>query len=157
MHASRSMVLVGFIALCLGVGFIGSFATASSVGTWYKTLVRPSWTPPGWLFGPVWTVLYLLMACAAYRVYRGGAALTSPVFFPFWCQLALNLAWSWLFFYFRRPGLAFGELLVLLGFIVWNLTAFLGRDLLAGLLLVPYLVWTSFAAALNFAIWRLNG
>lgn len=156
MNVSRSVVLLGFVALCLGTGFLGSFAMSSSIGTWYRALDKPFWNPPNWIFGPVWTLLYILMAYAAYRIYGTGAGLTSSVFFPFWCQLVLNLAWTWIFFYFRQPGLAFGGLLLLVGFISWNLYAFIGRDLLAGLLLVPYLGWSTFAAALNFTIWRMN-
>lgn len=157
MNVSRAVTFLGFAALCLGIGFLGSLATASSVRTWYQMLAKPSWNPPGWLFGPVWTTLYVFMAYAAYRVYSSGTGLTSFVFVPFWCQLVLNLAWSWIFFYFRQPGWAFADLLFLLGFISWNLITFIGQDLLAGLLLVPYLAWSTFAAFLNFAIWRLNG
>lgn len=157
MHISRAIVLLGFVALCLGVGFLGSFATAYSLGTWYRVLAKPSWTPPGWIFGPVWTVLYILMGYAAYRVHGTGVSPISAVFIPFWCQLVLNLAWSWIFFYLREPGWALADLLVLIGFITWNFVAFIGHDLLAGILLVPYLGWSAFAVALNFFIWRMNG
>jgi tryptophan-rich sensory protein len=149
-------VFLLFLALCLGAGFIGSYATASSVNTWYATLVKPSWTPPGWLFGPVWTILYILMAWSAYRIWKTGVSPASRIFLPFWIQLGLNFAWSWIFFYFHQPGWALGDLLLLLGVLLWNMAVFLSRDLPAGLMLVPYLLWGCFAGALNFVLWRMN-
>lgn len=156
MQRSSLPVLLVFLALCLGVGFVGSYATASSVNTWYTTLAKPSWNPPGWVFGPVWTFLYILMAFSAYRIWKTGVSPASRIFLPFWIQLGLNFAWSWIFFYFQQPGWAFGELMLLLGVLLWNTAVFLSRDLTAGLLLLPYLLWGSFAGVLNFVIWRMN-
>ncbi len=156
MQRSSLPVLLVFLALCLGAGFLGSYATTFSVTTWYVTMTKPLWTPPGGLFGPVWTVLYILMAFSAYRIWKTGVSPASQIFLPFWIQLGLNFAWSWIFFYFQQPGWAFGELMLLLGVLLWNIAVFLSRDLTAGLLLLPYLLWGSFAGVLNFVIWRMN-
>ncbi len=156
MQRSSLPAFLLFLALCLGAGFVGSYATASSVNTWYTTLAKPSWNPPGWVFGPVWTVLYILMALSAYRIWKTGVSPASRIFLPFWIQLGLNFAWSWIFFYFQQPDWAFGELMLLLGVLLWNIAVFMSRDLTAGLLLLPYLLWGSFAGVLNFVIWRMN-
>lgn len=154
----RSVLALGVcVAGCFAAAGIGGVATARSVGTWYQELAKPPFSPPDWVFGPVWTVLYLMMGVAAWLVWRraglrdGAAALTL-----FGVQLALNAAWSWLFFGFRLPGVAFVELLVLWAAIAATLVAFWRTTLAAGLLMVPYLAWVSFAAALNLALWRLN-
>jgi tryptophan-rich sensory protein len=150
--------LVAWVAVSLLAGVLGSTATASSVSTWYATeLIKPDWTPPGWLFGPVWTTLYILMGLAAWRVWRhdGFAAARVPLCL-FLGQLALNAAWSFLFFGLRRPDLAMVELVLLWLAIVATSLAFLRRDRAAFFLMLPYLTWTTFAATLNFAIWRLN-
>jgi len=156
-RARSGLVMVASIVLCFGVAGVGSVATSRSVSTWYVALAKPSWTPPGWLFGPVWSALYLMMGVAAWLVWRragfSGARLALGLFAA---QLVLNAAWSWLFFGFRMPGLAFGELIVLWCAIVATLAAFWRTTAPAGLLMLPYLLWTSFAACLNFAIWRLN-
>jgi len=149
--------LLVWIALSLLAGVIGSLFTAHSVTTWYVALAKPSWTPPSWLFGPVWTVLYLLMGLAAWLVWRKGgfAAATAPLAL-FLVQLALNATWSVLFFGLRRPGLAFGEIVLLWCFILATTIAFWSRRAAAAYLMLPYLGWVSFALALNLSIWRLN-
>ena len=158
---ARWQVLLGlvcWIALSLLAGAIGSLATAESVSTWYADeLQKPGWTPPGWLFAPVWTVLYLMMGTAAWLLWRKGGFLAAlaPLSL-FLAQLVLNAAWSLIFFGLRRPDLALAELAVLWLAITATAITFYRRDRLAGLLLVPYLSWTTFAAALNFAIWRMN-
>jgi translocator protein len=146
--------LIGFLALCLGVGAIGGFATTHSVVDWYPTLVRPSWTPPSWLFGPVWTLLYVMMAVAAWRVWRRGDERVPMLLFG--AQLALNLAWSILFFGAKSPGLALVDIVALWLAIAASIYAFAMKDRIAAFLMVPYLCWVSFALALNSAIWMLN-
>ena len=149
--------LAGFVLLCFAVAGLGGLATSGGVETWYPTLVKPSFNPPDWIFGPVWTMLYLLMAIAAWRVWRRppsgprSAALTA-----FGLQLALNLAWSVLFFGLHLPGAALIEIVFLLGAIAWTARLFLRQDRLAGVLFVPYLLWVAFAALLNASIWLLN-
>jgi tryptophan-rich sensory protein len=149
--------LVAFLALCIGVGGLGGWATSWSVASWYQTLVKPGFTPPDWLFGPVWTTLYILMAIAAWRVWRRGLALGSLPMVLFFGQLALNCAWSFLFFGLRSPFLGLVGIIPLLGLIILTLDAFRKEDGIAGLLFVPYLAWVSYATALTAAIWHLNG
>jgi benzodiazapine receptor len=132
-----------------------SFGSLYRPGPWYETIAKPAWTPPNWLFAPVWTVLYLMIALAAWLVYRRTQEIGVPLTLWF-IQLVLNALWSWLFFGLERPGLAFAEIVVLLLVIAATVLAFLSVDRTAGLLLVPYLIWASFAAALNFAIWQMN-
>ncbi len=151
------LVLVGLLALCLGVGIVGALATFGAVRDWYPTLAKPSWTPPSWLFGPVWTTLYLMMAVAAWLVWRRserpGAGVALGLFFA---QLVLNFAWSPLFFGLHSPILGAVDIVALWALIVLTIAAFARVHRLAATLLVPYLVWVSFATALNLAIWRLN-
>jgi translocator protein len=145
------LILVGFVA------FIGGRFTATSVQDWYQQIEKPSWRPPDWVFGPVWTVLYILMAVAAWLVWRkagfGGAAGPLTLFA---IQLVLNALWSYLFFGLESPFAAFVELLALWTAIALTTAAFWRVAPLAGALLLPYLVWVTFAAALNCAIWRMN-
>lgn len=147
--------LVGFVTLTLGVGFTASAYTMPSIPTWYAGLDKPGWTPPNWLFGPVWTALYLLMAVAAWRVWMvggGGGALAV------WAvQLALNFAWSLLFFHLRRVDLALADIFALWLAIVCTIVLFWRIDRPAAWMLVPYLVWVSYATALNASIWSRNG
>jgi tryptophan-rich sensory protein len=151
------VVLVAFIVLCLAVGGVGSYATLPEIPTWYATLAKPSFNPPNWIFGPVWTTLYILMALAAWLVWRTagwpGAAGALGLFL---FQLALNLAWSFIFFAWHRLGLALVEVLVLLAAIVATALAFRRHSRLAALLLIPYICWVTFASLLNAMIWRLN-
>jgi tryptophan-rich sensory protein len=136
---------------------IGSWATIDNVRTWYPTIAKPSWTPPNWLFGPVWTLLYTLMAIAAWRVWRNrqGAEARS-VLNLYGSQLALNTLWSVLFFALHRPGLALIEISALWALLVHAQVRFWRADRTAGILWAPYLAWVSFATALNAAIWWLN-
>ena len=151
--------LVVSLAAVFAAAGVGSHFTARSVAGWYPTLAKPSWTPPGAVFAPVWTALYFLMAVAAWLVWRkaGGLAAARLPLALFAVQLALNAAWSILFFGLRMPGLAFGELVLLWVAIAATLAAFRRVLPAAGLLLAPYLAWVTFAGALNFALWRLNG
>lgn len=148
--------LVGWLALSFLTAAIGGGASVRA-GDFYTQLARPGWAPPSWLFGPVWTVLYVLMGIAAWMVWRErgfGAARSALTLFL--VQLALNALWTWLFFVWRQGALAFAEIVLLWILIVATLVAFWRARPLAGALLVPYLVWVTFAAALTWAVWRLN-
>ena len=149
------LTLAVLIVLCFVVAGIGGLVTTPSIPNWYSGLVKPSWTPPSWVFGPVWSVLYLCMAVAAWLVWRKGNALVPLTFFA--VQLAFNAAWSWLFFGLHSPGAALIDIVLLWIAIAATTIAFWRRSVVAGLLFLPYLAWVSFAATLNFAIWRLNG
>ncbi len=144
-------MIVSFIAAAIGG------AASIRAGSFYLELARPEWAPPPGIFGPVWTVLYALMALAAWLVWRvGGFRAARSALTLFLVQLALNALWSWLFFAWQRGGLAFADILLLWVAIVATLIAFWRIRPLAGALLVPYLSWVSFASALNYSIWQLN-
>ncbi len=151
------VALVLFVAASFAAAGLGSLWTARSVKTWYREIVKPSWTPPAALFGPVWTILYLLMAVAAWLVWRqGGFAAHREALGLYFLQLALNAIWSGLFFGLRRPGWALAEIVLLWLAIAATLAAFLPVSAWAAALLAPYLAWVSFATVLNAAIYRLN-
>jgi benzodiazapine receptor len=153
----QSLGLAGWLLITFAAAALGSFATTTSVGIWYHQISRPTWTPPDWIFGPVWIVLYLMMATSAWLVWRSAAFNT--VRLPlglFLVQLALNAFWSVLFFGLKRPDLAAAEIVLLWLAILATLITFWNRSTAAGWLLVPYLAWVTFAALLNFAIARLN-
>jgi len=159
-YARRAGDLLGlgaFVGLCLTIAAIGARFTMPSIGTWYRALQKPFFNPPDWIFGPVWTVLYLMIAVAGWRAWRcrhvAGAGARMAVY---GVQLALNLAWSIIFFGGRMIGLALVDIVLLLAVIGVNAVLFWRVDRLAGWLLAPYAAWVAFAAALNFALWRLN-
>jgi len=149
--------LLGFVLICFLAASLGGLLTASSVRGWYQQLNKPALAPPDWVFGPVWTILYLMMAVAAWLVWRRGrwTEQRKPLVL-FAIQLALNVAWSGIFFAMQNPGLAFAEILVLWLAILGTAISFWYRSRLAAGLLVPYLAWVTFAAFLNFEFWRLN-
>jgi translocator protein len=149
------LALVVLVILCFAVAGVGGLTTTPNIPNWYASLAKPSWTPPGWVFGPVWSVLYLSMAIAAWLIWQRGNATVPMIVFGI--QLVFNAAWSWLFFGLHSPGVAFVDIILLWVAIVATAVAFWRRSMLAGILFVPYLAWVSFAAVLNFAIWRLNG
>jgi benzodiazapine receptor len=146
------------VGLALAIGGIGSLATSSSVGSWYATLNKPSFNPPSAVFGPVWTALYILMALAAWRVWRSAAPdrQRRQALLLYGVQLALNLAWSLIFFGLQRPDLASVEIVVLLAAILATTAAFARIDRPAAWMMAPYIAWVSFATLLTFSIWRLN-
>ncbi len=149
--------LIICLAICFTAAGIGSAVTTPKIDNWYASLEKPSWKPPNWIFGPVWSALYLGMAVAAWLVWRrGGWVDAKGQLLLFGVQLFLNVLWSCLFFGLQRPGLAFVEVLLLWAAIVATMAAFWVRSTLAGLLFVPYLAWVGFASVLNFVIWRLN-
>jgi tryptophan-rich sensory protein len=148
--------LVTWLIVSFMAATIGGAATIQA-GPFYTQLLRPDWAPPPTIFGPVWTVLYVLMGIAAWLVWRvGGFRAARPALTLFLVQLALNALWSWLFFGWHRGALAFADILLLLALIVVTLLAFWRIRPLAGVLLVPYLLWVSFASALNYSVWQLN-
>jgi tryptophan-rich sensory protein len=149
--------LIVFLSLTLAVSLLGGLVTATSVDTWYQGLAKPVFNPPDWVFAPVWSTLFLLMAVAAWRVWRlGGVKVRSRELAAFAFQLALNLGWSVLFFGFKAPGWALIEMLALFAAILWTMWVFWRCDRWAGALLVPYAAWVGFALVLNGAIWHLN-
>jgi translocator protein len=157
-RAGEWLALAAWIGLCLGAGVVGALFTGAAVETWYPTLRKPAWTPPAAVFGPVWTFLYVLMAVAAWRIWRRRAAPGAPAALSlFGAQLLLNTAWSGLFFGLRQPDWAFFEVVLLWLAVLATALVFGRQDRKAGWLLAPYLAWVSFAAALNLAIWQLNG
>ena len=146
------------IAITLGVGALGSWATLESVKTWYRTINKPSFNPPDWLFGPVWTTLYVLIGIAAYLVW---VRRDKIVHFPrtvaiYLIQLILNLAWSFIFFYLHEIGFALAEIILLLIIIVINGLVFYKINKWAGLIFIPYFLWVSFATILTYNIFILN-
>lgn len=149
------IALVISLALTFAAAGIGSLATTPNIPTWYAGLAKPTWNPPNWLFGPVWTFLYISMAVAAWLVWRQGG-LWQWALALFAVQLTLNAAWSWLFFGFHLPGAAFIEVVALLVAIAATTVAFWPKSMAAGILMLPYLAWVAFATVLNFTIWRLN-
>lgn len=144
--------LIIFLAVTVAAAAFGAQFTP---GPWYEALAKPAWNPPNWVFAPVWSVLYAMMAVAAWLVWCRVGQLGWPI--VLWLvQLALNAVWSWLFFGLERLDLAALEIVFLLGSIVATTVVFFRVSLVAGSLLVPYGVWVAFAAFLNFSLWRLN-
>lgn len=153
----NGLMLLAFLLLTLAVGQIGSLPTRAALESWYPELTKPSFTPPDLAFPVVWTLLYVMMAVAAWLVWRRGGWTRARGALSLWgLQLALNLAWTYLFFGLRSPGLALLEAVALLLVLVATLVAFDRYSRAAAWLLVPYLLWTAYAIALTFEIWRLN-
>ena len=166
--AKQALGFAAWLLLCFGAGAVGAIASANA-GTFFGQLVRPSWAPPGWLFGPVWSMLYLMMAVAAWLVWReplahshhdnsgnpGNPAIRGALAL-FLAQLAVNALWSWLFFAWRLGAWAFADIVLMWLLIVCTIVAFWRIKPLAGMLLLPYLAWVSFAGALNVWLWRAN-
>jgi tryptophan-rich sensory protein len=149
--------LIASILACQAAGLIGSLFTARSVSTWYLTLSKPSFNPPNWVFGPVWTALFLLMGISLYLVWmQEASAMRTLGLWLFLAQLVLNIGWSALFFGLRSPGLALIEIIVLWLLIAGTAIAFWQVSRPAALLLVPYLLWVGFATVLNAAIYMRN-
>lgn len=153
----RYLGLAGFLVLTLGVGFAGRLATSSSVDTWYPTLAKPPLTPPDWIFGPVWTTLYILMAIAAWRIWLTlpgpGRRISLAVFV---LQLVLNLAWSPVFFGLHQIEMALWIIIALDVLVILTVILFWRVRRLAAVLLLPYLAWILFATALNWQFLQLN-
>lgn len=153
-HGKTIFGLGGWLLLCFVAAAVGALFMP---GEWYAALNKPAWNPPGWIFGPVWTALYAMMAVAAWLVWkRGGLAAQRRPLGLFLTQLALNALWTPLFFGLRQPGVAFAEIILLWLAILATLLAFRPVSRAAAWLLAPYLAWVSFAAVLNATLWRLN-
>lgn len=147
--------LAGWLALAFAAAAVGAVASVQAAD-FYGQLVRPAWAPPAGIFGPVWTVLYLLMGVAAWLVWREEGEKRAAALALFVIQLAVNALWSWLFFGWKLGGLAFGDVLLLLALIAATLFAFWRVRPLAGVLLIPYLAWVAFASALTWSVWQAN-
>jgi translocator protein len=154
MDISSVFVLLGFIAACFFAALTGALFRP---GDWYERLAKPTWRPPNWLFAPVWTVLYFTIAISGWLVWReagfAGAALPLAIYA---LQLVLNAAWTPIFFGLHRPDLGFLDIVLVWLSIIATIALFFPIPAAAALLLLPYLAWVTFAAALNFAVWRLN-
>lgn len=152
----QALGLGGWLLASFVTGGLGGLASVNAAG-FYGQLVQPSWAPPAWLFGPVWSVLFVLMGISAWLVWRrhgfGGAGAALKVYVA---QLVANALWTWLFFAWRLGAMALAEIALLWLLIAATIYLFWRLHRLAALLLVPYLAWVSFAAALNFSLWRLN-
>jgi translocator protein len=151
LHYLRLIVSVG---VCLLVGTLAGLWTASSITSWYASLAKPAFNPPNWVFGPVWTLLYVLMGVALYLVWNAHGSRTAIALFL--AQLALNFLWSFLFFALKNPLAAFIDIVALLVMIIVTALRFYPISKTAASLLVPYLLWVSFASVLNFSIYWLN-
>jgi len=148
--------LVGWFVVSFAASAVGAVASIQAE-SFYGQLVQPPWAPPSSVFGPVWSVLYALMAIAAWLVWRsGGFRANRTALSLFVVQLALNALWSWLFFAWHLGAWAFADIVVLWAFIVATLVSFWRVRPLAGALLIPYLLWVSFASVLNYSVWQLN-
>lgn len=157
MTKNKIFQLLFFLAITFLAAFIGSYFTTPNIESWYKTLNKPTFAPPNWLFAPVWTILYLLMAISAFLIYQQKDNPQTKYALKFYFfQLILNSFWSIIFFGLRSPQFAFFEIIILWIFIFLTLLKFYKIHKTAGLLLFPYLLWVSFASVLNLFIWLLN-
>ena len=154
--ARQGLGLAAWLLASIVTGGIGGFASINAAG-FYGQLVQPAWAPPAWLFGPVWSVLFVLMGVSAWLVWRDhGVGCAAAALRLYAAQLVANALWTWLFFAWRLGAVALAEIAVLWLLIAATMLAFWRLHRVAALLLLPYLAWVSFAAALNFALWRLN-
>lgn len=156
---SKSIKIIISVAICLAVGYGSSYFTQSSVTTWFPTLIKPFFNPPSWLFAPVWSLLYIMMGISAGIIWSKIEVVPELVKKALWVfaiQLLLNTLWSFLFFGLQNPLLALIEILLLWLVIFETIKIFKPIDILASKLLIPYLLWVSFATILNASIWWLN-
>ena len=152
----QSLGLIGWLLLCFAISALGAVASIQAQ-SFYGQLFQPEWAPPGWVFGPVWTLLYAMMGVAAWLVWRGGGFRHNrQALGLFLLQLAVNALWSWLFFAWHLGLIALIDILLLWLLILATLISFWRASTVAGALLIPYLCWVSFAAVLNYSVWQLN-
>lgn len=156
MKAIDYIKLAFSVILCLLAGYIGSFFNINAIPTWYAALNKPFFNPPNWIFAPVWTMLFVLMGVALFLVWRKGWHKVKFAMILFFVQLVLNVFWSMFFFYLQNPFLAFIEIIILWVVIYWTIMKFYRISHPAGYLMIPYILWVSFAAILNFSILVLN-
>ena len=154
----KALQLAVSIIICQLAGIIGSVFTTSAIPTWFAGLKKPSFNPPSWLFGPVWITLYTMMGVSLYLVWqkRGEIKMAWPAIVFFLVHLVVNASWSIIFFGQKNPGMAFAVIILLWLMIVVSIALFYRINKTAGLLLIPYLFWVSFASVLNYSIWKLN-
>jgi len=154
----KGWLLLISIIICEAAGLIGSVFTSSAIPTWYAALAKPGFNPPNWVFAPVWAILFLLMGISLYLVWVKGtnAKRAKPALIIFFAQLVLNILWTILFFGLQLPLAAFIEIVILWLFILWAIIRFYQLSKPAAYLLIPYILWVSFAATLNFSIFVLN-
>jgi tryptophan-rich sensory protein len=150
------LVLALFLLLVFATGALGSIFTAKAIPAWYADLHRPSWSPPNWLFGPVWTVLYILMAVAVWLVWRKGGSGARPAILLWAVQLVLNGVWTPIFFGLHEIGWALADIVALWAAIGATAAAFRRVSRPAAGLMLPYLAWVTFATVINYALWRMN-
>lgn len=155
---NKALKIIIAVALPLLAGAIGSAFTFTGIDSWYQTIAKPSFNPPNWIFGPVWTTLYILMGLAFYLIWQAGLKdkFNKDSFILFLVHLAINSLWSIVFFGLQNPGLAFLVIIVLWFMILILIMRFYKIDKRAAWLLIPYILWVSFASVLNFSIWQLN-
>lgn len=157
LYANNILPLVLSILIAQTAGIIGSFFTVSSVGSWYKTLAKPSWNPPSWVFGPVWITLYTLMGLAAFFIWKNRKhpyAKKALLFYGI--QLVLNAWWSILFFGLKNPGIALIDIIILLVMMIITTLYFWKVERKAAWMMLPYIAWVGFATVLNFTLWQMN-
>lgn len=153
-NAKKVLALIGWILLC---SLAGLFGAQFEPGTWYQLLTKPLWTPPNWIFPIVWPILYILMGIAAWLLWKMKSTTSLRTEFTwFFVQLVLNALWSWIFFGLHLIGTGLAEILLLWISILFTTLLFWKKNRIAGILLLPYLLWVGYASALNFAIWQLN-
>lgn len=157
MSGNLGKLVVSLVA-CQLAGIVGGLFTASSIGSWYAGLNKPSFNPPNWVFGPVWITLYVLMGIALYLIWTGDfpGKTKQTAMVLFFVQLLLNMLWTFFFFYLQKPFLGFIEIIVLLVFIGLTMWKFYTLRPAAAYLMAPYLLWVGFAAVLTFSLWDLN-
>ena len=149
--------LIICIVICIMAGIIGSIFTSRNIPTWYATINKPSFNPPNWVFGPVWTTLYIMMGVSLFLIWRQRDAMSiSPAIYFFAIQLILNALWSIIFFGMKLMLVGFIEICTLWIFILLSIISFYGISPVASILLLPYLLWVSYASVLNFSIYKLN-
>ena len=157
MMQNKFLAFFFWLLIPLLIGGLSGFATASSINDWFRALVKPSFNPPNWIFGPVWTTLYILMGISAFVIWNTPATkIRSQALTLFWVQLILNFCWSFLFFYFKQIGFALVEIGLMWVSILSMILAFRQVSPIAAWMNLPYLAWVSFASVLNFALWKLN-
>jgi translocator protein len=157
MRTSNIFPIILCIALPLVVGGISGLATSGNINTWYATLNKPVFNPPNWIFGPVWTALYVLMGISLFMIWKSPAGDSRNFALAiFGIQLVLNFAWTFIFFYFKQTGWAFFEIILVWLSVLAMIIIFYRISKPAALMQIPYLLWVSFATILNGSIWNLN-
>ncbi len=146
------------VLTCLSIGGVSGFITSTEIPTWYVAVIKPSFNPPNWIFGPVWTTLYILMAISFWLIWKSDteSSIKNRAMTFFVIQLILNFFWSIIFFSLHQLGFALIEISLMWIFILFSIISFYPISKTASFLLIPYLLWVSFASVLNFAIWKLN-